>query len=29
MAAEQSFEEGLTHQLANVDDLFWETMRST
>ena len=29
MAAEESFEEGLTHQRANVDELFWETVRGT
>lgn len=29
MAARESFDEGLTRKLANVDDLFWETVRGT
>lgn len=29
MGAQQSLKEGLTHQLTNVDELFWETVRST
>lgn len=29
MAAQQSFEEGLTHQPADVDGLFWESVRAT
>ena len=29
MAAQESLDEGLTHTLADVDELFWETVRST
>jgi 4,5-dihydroxyphthalate decarboxylase len=29
MAAQESLDEGLTHQLANVDELFWESLRGT
>jgi hypothetical protein len=29
MAAQQSVKDGLTHTPANVDELYWESVRST